>query len=325
MRAIPSILMSASWAKGLGKGIGMLQQGVESALGKLALEGPPAASAQQQRAAPAANLAEGFAAGFGSLSKGILKGEFRAPRSEGHLHRCHVDTPRVRAAGVTGLVTKPIEGAKQEGVAGAFKGAFKGVLGAAVNPVSGMVQGIAKTAEGALTEVQNRTKQIATAAEISRQLISGGPSGSEAGRVGPDGKLLRRRRPRPFGGDLVLKSYDEDDARGQERMWQALLARNQALGWSLEESMSTVQRLTETERYEWVHQIDQVRVFRVLGPYSASVLPTARVPSASSRRGGSSRPPTVSSPSRRCGTAASSSNGTSSGPICSASRQPGPR
>lgn len=41
--------------------------------------------------------------------------------------------------GVTGVVTKPLAGAREEGVGGFFKGMGKGVMGLVTRPVSGVV------------------------------------------------------------------------------------------------------------------------------------------------------------------------------------------
>jgi len=51
-------------------------------------------------------------------------------------------------SGVTGLVTKPIEGAKQQGGVGFVKGVGIGVAGIITKPVSGVVDLISKTTQG---------------------------------------------------------------------------------------------------------------------------------------------------------------------------------
>lgn len=52
-------------------------------------------------------------------------------------------------SGVTGLITKPMEGVQEEkSVKGFFKGVGKGVAGLVIKPVSGTVDLISKTAEG---------------------------------------------------------------------------------------------------------------------------------------------------------------------------------
>lgn len=52
------------------------------------------------------------------------------------------------AAGVTGVVVKPIEGAKSGGIKGFFKGSYKGVSGLVVKPISGALDFFSKTSEG---------------------------------------------------------------------------------------------------------------------------------------------------------------------------------
>jgi vacuolar protein sorting-associated protein 13A/C len=48
-------------------------------------------------------------------------------------------------SGVTGVFTKPIEGAKSGGVGGFFVGATKGFAGLVAKPVSGVVDLVSKT------------------------------------------------------------------------------------------------------------------------------------------------------------------------------------
>ena len=51
-------------------------------------------------------------------------------------------------SGVTGIVTKPIEGAKKDGAAGFFKGIGKGLIGVVARPVSGVIDLASSTFEG---------------------------------------------------------------------------------------------------------------------------------------------------------------------------------
>lgn len=50
--------------------------------------------------------------------------------------------------GVTGVITKPYEGAKESGVGGFLKGVGKGVIGVVAKPVSGVVDMVSKTTSG---------------------------------------------------------------------------------------------------------------------------------------------------------------------------------
>lgn len=50
--------------------------------------------------------------------------------------------------GVTGVVTKPIEGARKDGVEGFFKGVGKGLIGVVTRPVSGVVDFASSSFEG---------------------------------------------------------------------------------------------------------------------------------------------------------------------------------
>ncbi|XP_051130647.1 uncharacterized protein LOC127251100 isoform X2 [Andrographis paniculata] len=94
--------------------------------------------------------------------------------------------------GVTGILTKPLEGAKASGVEGFVQGVGKGLIGAAAQPVSGVLDLLSKTTEGANAMRMKITSAIAS-----------------------DDQLLRRRLPRAIGGDNLLRPYDDYKAQGQ--------------------------------------------------------------------------------------------------------------
>lgn len=94
--------------------------------------------------------------------------------------------------GVTGILTKPLEGAKTSGVEGFVQGVGKGIIGAAAQPVSGVLDLLSKTTEGA------NAMRMKIAAAITS-----------------DEQLLRRRLPRVIGGDNLLQLYDDYKAQGQ--------------------------------------------------------------------------------------------------------------
>ncbi|CAL9040995.1 unnamed protein product [Musa banksii] len=94
--------------------------------------------------------------------------------------------------GVTGILTKPLEGAKTSGVEGFVQGVGKGLIGAATQPVSGVLDLLSKTTEGA-----NAVRMKISSAIMSEE------------------QLLRKRLPRAIGGDNLLRPYDEYKAQGQ--------------------------------------------------------------------------------------------------------------
>ncbi|KEH32375.1 calcium-dependent lipid-binding-like protein [Medicago truncatula] len=94
--------------------------------------------------------------------------------------------------GVTGILTKPLEGAKTSGVEGFVQGVGRGIIGVAAQPVSGVLDLLSKTTEGA----------NAMRMKIASALTS-------------DEQLLRRRLPRVISGDNLLQLYDEYKAQGQ--------------------------------------------------------------------------------------------------------------
>uniref|UniRef100_A0A2P2MA98 Peroxin/Ferlin domain-containing protein n=1 Tax=Rhizophora mucronata TaxID=61149 RepID=A0A2P2MA98_RHIMU len=94
--------------------------------------------------------------------------------------------------GVTGILTKPLEGAKTSGVEGFVQGVGKGIIGAAAQPVSGVLDLLSKTTEGA-----NAMKMKIASAITSEE------------------QLLRRRLPRVISGDNFLRPYNGYKAEGQ--------------------------------------------------------------------------------------------------------------
>jgi hypothetical protein len=92
--------------------------------------------------------------------------------------------------GITGVVTQPIKGAKEEGFVGALKGAGRGLVGVVVKPTVGVVDLVSRTTEG----IAN------TASYIENR------------------KRTRKRPPRYFDIDHTILPYNIDKAEGQELM-----------------------------------------------------------------------------------------------------------
>lgn len=86
--------------------------------------------------------------------------------------------------GVTGIVRKPIEGAKNEGVGGFFKGVGKGLVGVVTRPTSGVIDFASSSLEG--------IKRITDFSE----------------------EIHRIRPPRRFHGDRVIRPYNKQEAEG---------------------------------------------------------------------------------------------------------------
>ncbi|CAI6011354.1 unnamed protein product [Closterium sp. NIES-65] len=105
--------------------------------------------------------------------------------------------------GVTGILTKPIEGARDGGVEGFVAGMGRGLIGAAAQPVSGVLDLVSKTTDGVNAE------RARLSAAMTAKLA-----------------LRRRRLPRAIRGDHVVRPYDEYAARGQSILqlaeWGAL-------------------------------------------------------------------------------------------------------
>ncbi|KAI9155542.1 Vacuolar protein sorting-associated protein [Paramyrothecium foliicola] len=91
------------------------------------------------------------------------------------------------ASGVSGLASKPLEGAEQEGALGFFKGVGKGVLGLATKPAVGVLDMASNVSEG----IRNTTTVF---------------DGSE---------LDRARFPRFIPNDGIVRPYNPREAMGQ--------------------------------------------------------------------------------------------------------------
>ncbi|XP_060080495.1 intermembrane lipid transfer protein VPS13A-like [Ylistrum balloti] len=86
--------------------------------------------------------------------------------------------------GVTGIVRKPIEGAKNEGVGGFFKGVGKGLVGVVTRPTSGVIDFASSSLEG--------IKRITDFSD----------------------EIRRIRPPRRFHSDRVIRPYNKQEAEG---------------------------------------------------------------------------------------------------------------
>eukprot|EP00727_Mastigamoeba_balamuthi_P013169 m51a1_g8475 hypothetical protein (2175) ;mRNA; r:495382-503027 len=90
--------------------------------------------------------------------------------------------------GITGVVTKPVEGAQKEGALGFAKGLGRGVIGIAVKPVTGVLDFASKTTEG----IRNTTTVFDK----------------------ENAKVRVRKVPRLFGQNNELLEYKESDSEG---------------------------------------------------------------------------------------------------------------
>ncbi|XP_008062169.1 vacuolar protein sorting-associated protein 13C-like [Carlito syrichta] len=88
--------------------------------------------------------------------------------------------------GVTGIITKPVEGAKREGAAGFFKGIGKGLVGAVARPTGGIIDMASSTFQG-----------IQRAAESTEEVSS-------------------LRPPRLIHEDGIIRPYDRQESEGYD-------------------------------------------------------------------------------------------------------------
>ncbi|XP_036096076.1 vacuolar protein sorting-associated protein 13C isoform X1 [Molossus molossus] len=94
--------------------------------------------------------------------------------------------------GVTGIITKPVEGAKKEGAAGFFKGIGKGLVGAVAGPTGGIIDMASSTFQG-----------IQRAAESTEEVSS-------------------LRPPRLIHEDGILRPYNRQESEGYDLFEQEL-------------------------------------------------------------------------------------------------------
>ncbi|XP_045863296.1 vacuolar protein sorting-associated protein 13C isoform X1 [Meles meles] len=88
--------------------------------------------------------------------------------------------------GVTGIITKPVEGAKKEGAAGFFKGIGKGLVGAVARPTGGIIDMASSTFQG-----------IQRAAESTEE-------------------VSRLRPPRFIHEDGIIRPYERQESEGSD-------------------------------------------------------------------------------------------------------------
>ncbi len=92
--------------------------------------------------------------------------------------------------GVTGLVTRPVQGGQEEGAKGFFKGVGQALSGVVVKPIAGTFGMVSRITEG--------VKNSANRATV----------------------VQRVRLPRFIGADRVITSFDAHAAEGQEMLWR---------------------------------------------------------------------------------------------------------
>ncbi|XP_053128095.1 intermembrane lipid transfer protein VPS13C isoform X2 [Hemicordylus capensis] len=88
--------------------------------------------------------------------------------------------------GVTGIITKPVEGAKKEGAAGFFKGIGKGLVGVVARPTGGIVDMASSTFQG-IQRVAESTEEVSNL-----------------------------RPPRLIHEDGIIRPYDRGEAEGYD-------------------------------------------------------------------------------------------------------------
>ncbi|KAM3877457.1 intermembrane lipid transfer protein VPS13C [Diretmus argenteus] len=120
---------------------------------------------QQKRREEMNRPPKDFGESLAKGGKGLLKGVF---------------------GGVTGIVTKPVEGAKKEGAAGFFKGIGKGLVGVVARPTGGIVDMASSTFQG-IQRVAESTEEVTKLRPV---------------------RLIRE--------DGIIRPYDQAESRGYD-------------------------------------------------------------------------------------------------------------
>jgi len=87
------------------------------------------------------------------------------------------------ASGVQGIYKHPMQGVKQEGAKGFMKGTFKGLRGVVVKPISGGLDLIMKTTEGASNMVKVGGSRKKAAGDLDQNIQSLGQQRSQQGKI----------------------------------------------------------------------------------------------------------------------------------------------
>ncbi|KAH8859148.1 Vacuolar protein sorting-associated protein 13A [Schistosoma japonicum] len=133
---------------------------------------------KRKRREQLARRPETFGAGIAQGGRGLVMGVFH---------------------GFTGVVTKPVDGARKEGVEGFFKGFGKGLVGAVTRPVSGFVDFASSSFEG-IRRLADTTQEVSRV-RPPRFIRSDG--------------IIRPYDKREADGHLILQQVDKDGVFGQ--------------------------------------------------------------------------------------------------------------
>jgi vacuolar protein sorting-associated protein 13A/C len=133
-------------------------------------------------------ITQGISKGFATIS---LDQEYQIERSKKSAHKpdnikdgfieAGKDLGKGVFEGITGLITQPVKGVKQEGVLGLFKGVGRGIVGVGIKPTAGIFDAFSDITQG-----------------ISNRMIKR--------------NVHRIRFPRYVGKEKILESYSQDKA-----------------------------------------------------------------------------------------------------------------
>jgi vacuolar protein sorting-associated protein 13A/C len=104
--------------------------------------------------------------------------------------------------GATGVLSKPLQGAMDDGARGFVKGLGRGLLGVAAKPISGVASLVSKTAEGIAADAKDLTARGRRAAALRTRV-------RQPRLIGPDGVLLPYPKP-------LLSNTEEDGGEDKE-------------------------------------------------------------------------------------------------------------
>ncbi|EMP30306.1 Vacuolar protein sorting-associated protein 13C [Chelonia mydas] len=134
--------------------------------------------------------------------------------------------------GVTGIITKPVEGAKKEGAAGFFKGVGKGLVGVVARPTGGIVDMASSTFQG-IQRVAESTEEVSSL-----------------------------RPPRHIHEDGIIRPYDRREAEGYDLFQDQGLLMFQKKDHAAHECLKKIQLEDETTAKRICRAVDEAQAAR---------------------------------------------------------------
>ena len=132
----------------------------------------------------------------------------------------------VHPQGAAGIVAKPVQGAEKGGISGFFGGMARGLAGAVAAPVTGTLSAFSKVGGGGGECIGcwdvglNAPHPPALCSQVTEGLDSTYAAVKSSMTFASTRKTGRRRLPRPFTGDRILRPFNLHAALGQALLYE---------------------------------------------------------------------------------------------------------